>query len=178
MGDKQSGIVHGHVPGTDNAWHSVTLVQPQTPPLRYWGRYRKRWRKTYLLFAVSGVVLSTAVLAGCGGVRSSEPAAKYSPAPAARDRFQAQVEEQLGPSWMSRIYDHDSFRKGAQDIGDTACRNALSGHSRDDFQKGFRESTRSAGSYAGYPDSVLDAQSLMFWSLAIRNLCPSVGGAQ
>jgi hypothetical protein len=23
-----------------------------TPPLRYWGRYRKRWRKTYLVFAV------------------------------------------------------------------------------------------------------------------------------
>jgi hypothetical protein len=128
-------------------------------------------------FALSGLVLSVAVLAGCGGVRFSDPAAKYSPDPAARDLFQTQAEEQLGPTWMSHIYDHDSFRKGVQDVGDTACRNALAGHSRDDFQKGFRETARSAGSYAGYPDSALDAQSLMFWSLAIRDLCPSVGRA-
>ena len=128
-------------------------------------------------FAYASLVLSVAVLAGCAGVRFSDSAAKYSPDLASRNLFQTQVEEQLGPSWMSHIYDHDSFRMGVQDAGDTACRNALAGHSRDDFQRGFRQGARSAGSYAGYPDSVLDAQSLMFWSLAIRDLCPSVGGA-
>lgn len=130
-------------------------------------------------FALCGLLLSVAVLAGCGGVRFSDPTAKYSPTPAARDLFQTQVEDQLGASWMSRVSDHDSFRKGAQDLGDTACRNALAGHSRDDFQKGYLETSQSSanagGAAAAQPDSVLNAQSLMFWSLAIRDLCPSVG---
>lgn len=49
---KPDDIVNGHVLGTDNVWHPVAVVQPQTPPLGYWGRYSKRWRKTYLVFAV------------------------------------------------------------------------------------------------------------------------------
>jgi hypothetical protein len=44
---------------------------------------------------------------------------------------------------MSHIYDRDSFRKGVQDAGDTACRNAPAGYSRDAFQKSFREGVRS-----------------------------------
>lgn len=51
---KQGDIVNGHVLGTDNAWHPVAAVKPQTPRLRYWDRYSKRWRKTYLVFAVIG----------------------------------------------------------------------------------------------------------------------------
>jgi hypothetical protein len=62
---------------------------------------------------------------------------------------------------MSHIYDRDSFRKGVHDAGDTACRNAPAGYFRDDFQKSFREGVRSAGSYAGYTDSVLDATALV-----------------
>jgi len=49
---KPGDEVNGHVLGTDNVWHSMAAVQLTTPPLRYWGRYRKRWRKTYLVFAV------------------------------------------------------------------------------------------------------------------------------
>jgi hypothetical protein len=51
---KPGDEVNGHVLGTDNVWHSMAAVQLTTPPLRYWGRYRKRWRKTYLVFAVLG----------------------------------------------------------------------------------------------------------------------------
>jgi len=129
-------------------------------------------------FALFGLLLSVAALAGCGGIRFGNPAATNSAA--ARDLFETHVEEQLGAAWMSNIYDHDSFRKGAQDFGDTACRNARAGLSRDDFQKNYLETAHSAanagGSAAAQPDSVLNAQSLMFWSLAMRDLCPSVGG--
>jgi hypothetical protein len=51
---KPGDEVNGHILGTDNVWHSMAAVQLTTPPLRYWGRYRKRWRKTYLVFAVLG----------------------------------------------------------------------------------------------------------------------------
>jgi hypothetical protein len=56
---KPGDEVNGHVLGTDNVWHSMAAVplSPASvmgPPLRYWGRYRKRWRKTYLVFAVLG----------------------------------------------------------------------------------------------------------------------------
>jgi len=121
-------------------------------------------------------LLSVAALAGCGGVRFGDPAPAYSPDPAARDLFQTQVEEQFGAAWMSNISDHDSFRKGAQDFGDTACRNALAGRSQEDFQKSYLETAHPGGAAGALPDSVLTAQSLIFWSVAIRDLCPSVGG--
>jgi hypothetical protein len=53
-GYKPGDEVNGHVLGTDNLWHSMAAVQLTTPPLPYWGRYRKSWRKTYLVFAVLG----------------------------------------------------------------------------------------------------------------------------
>ena len=146
-----------------------------------WDHERRTLLRLYATrpFVLCGLFLSVTVLAGCGGVRFSDPAATYSPA--ARDVFETHVEEQLGTVWMSRIYDHESFRKGAQDIGETACRNARAGLSRDDFQKGYLETSRAAANAGGSaaaqpPDSVLNAQSLMFWSLAIVDLCPSVGG--
>ena len=51
---KPGDIANGHVLGADNAWHPAGVVAPQEPPLRYWARYRKRWRITYLVFAVLG----------------------------------------------------------------------------------------------------------------------------
>lgn len=47
-------IVNGHVLGTDNVWHPVAAVPLPPAPLSYWGRYRRRWRKTYLVLAVLG----------------------------------------------------------------------------------------------------------------------------
>jgi len=51
---KAGDVINGHVLGTDNAWHPAAVALPPMLPLTYWGRYRKRWRKTYVVVAIVG----------------------------------------------------------------------------------------------------------------------------
>jgi len=51
--------VNGHVLGADNVWHPLTPAQATSRPARgYWKRYSGRWRKTYLILAVFGVLIT------------------------------------------------------------------------------------------------------------------------
>jgi len=52
MQHKPGDIVNGYVLGADNVWCPVAAARVPPVPLSYWGRYRRRWRKTYLVFAV------------------------------------------------------------------------------------------------------------------------------
>src|SRR4051812_6241369 len=62
---KPGDVVNGHILGNDNQWHPVAepsaaspvgLPEPEGPSSRhqdgYWARYRRRWLKTGLVFAV------------------------------------------------------------------------------------------------------------------------------
>ena len=51
-GDK----VNGHVLGADNVWHPLNPTQAPQHVRGYWKRYSGRWRKTYPVLAVFGVL--------------------------------------------------------------------------------------------------------------------------
>ena len=59
--------VNGHVLGADNVWHALPPNATLRPIRGYWKRYRGRWRKTYLVLAVFGV-LTTLSSSKAGGL--------------------------------------------------------------------------------------------------------------
>lgn len=61
-------------------------------------------------------------------------------------------------------------------LGDLACRGALEGETRDEFQAEFRMGGGRAANSASVSNQQFDAASLILWSSAVRLLCPDVGG--
>jgi hypothetical protein len=121
------------------------------------------------------VAVALSAVTGCGGVRIAKPSDAYAPSAAARDQYETAIETAMGTAYMSSVADHSSFRTGVQDMGDVACKNAMNGRTRDDYQKDFRETGSAAKNTSSMSNEALDAWSLVFWSSAVQYLCPSVG---
>jgi hypothetical protein len=130
----------------------------------------------FLKHVLVAVGVSACVACGVSGVRFVGSADEYAPTQTARDNYQASVETGFGEMYMSTVIDRASFRKGTQEMGDTACRGALDGGTRDAFQAEFRKQGGAAANTASMPNEQLDAVSLILWSSAVRFLCPDVGG--